>query len=67
MEKPRKKEINNDVCFEHEPYNQAIDAYDKFLPSEEEIYNYLRRNLAWYISDKYCWELAKALAKRIGK
>ena len=82
MIKPEKKKLNTPIKTElqsHENYvkdgyNLAIDEYEKFLPSEEELLDLI---IKWKdimgfsgrkMLDKQDYiDLAKVIAKRIGK
>ncbi len=70
VKKPKKMTISDHVHI-YKPteiaiYNQAIDNYEKFLPSEGEIVSIIKKSVVncggWEIFD-----LAKALAKRLGR
>ncbi len=68
MKKPEKKVFNSIMDYSAESrnmihsYNQAIDDYEKFLPSEEEILNILDE-FGKHTPDIH---RAKVIAKRIG-
>ena len=81
MKKPEKKEdlfINYDsktCCLGHTQdvflnrgYNQAIDNYEKFLPSETELRKIYTDEIGMYVGamDKFECRAIKAIAKRIG-
>jgi len=81
MKKPEKKgHIGGDLEKAWDNgYNQAIDDYEKFLPSEEEIVEILKNKGSYVAIDKTMqqelggfikkWsrrELAKAIHKRLG-
>ena len=70
-DKPKKKKVDmTKVGISDAHYNEAIDDYEKFLPSEEEI-----AKLMWEQNQKFprmiltmteALVLAKAISKRIG-
>ena len=68
MEKPKKEIGASEVA---RGYNQAIDAYEKFLPTVTEIYGMIRKSpLSEYVGidgvELEVRTLARAIAKRIG-
>jgi len=66
MEKPKKD------TFTDSSWDRAIDAYEKFLPDENEIYEIIHTSLLvdYHGIDRKMYEvraLAKKIAKRIGR
>ena len=67
MNKPKK--FKGKLAPTRRAYNQAIDNYEKFLPSEEEIVDILMMQDDLRSGEEYVdfmRRLAKAIAKRIG-